>query len=103
MAFDGCPFKVIDLTAYTTQPFPTLGTSNFTAIASDCQIKVVKGRKNDLIATSGWSSYANYVVEVPTVETLDAALDEKASITYVDTAISNAIAAAITSELTTEV
>lgn len=74
MAFDGCPFKVIDLTAYTTQSFPTLGTSNFTAIASDCQIKVIKGRKDSLIATSGWSDYASYVVEVPTVETLDTAI-----------------------------
>lgn len=73
-AFISCPLTTIDLTAYTTQSFPTLGTSNFTAIASGCQIKVVKGRKNDLIATSGWSEYANYVVEVPTVETLDTAI-----------------------------
>ena len=72
-AFDGCPFKVIDLTAYTTQSFPTLGSNNFSNIASDCQIKVIKGRKNDLIATEGWSDYASYV-EVPTVETLDAEL-----------------------------
>lgn len=70
-AFYSCPLTTIDLTAYTTQSFPTLGTDNFTAIASNCQIKVVKGRKAALVATSGWSSYANYVVEVPTVETLD--------------------------------
>lgn len=75
-AFNGCPLKVIDLTAYTTQSFPTLEKNNFNSIASDCQIKVIKGRKNDLIATSGWSDYASYVVEVPTVETLDAALEQ---------------------------
>ena len=74
-AFYNCPLAIIDLTAYTTQSFPTLGTDNFNAIASDCQIKVVKGRKNDLIATSGWSSYANYVVEVPTIETVAAGLE----------------------------
>lgn len=73
-AFYNCPLTTIDLTAYTTQSFPTLGKNNFNAIASDCQIKVVKGRKNDLIATEGWSSYANYVVEAPTVETLDTAI-----------------------------
>ena len=71
-ALNGCPLTTIDLTAYTTQSFPTLGNSNFGAIASNCQIKVVKGRKAALVATSGWSGYANYVVEVPTVETLDA-------------------------------
>lgn len=74
-AFYNCPLNTIDLTAYTTQSFPTLGTDNFNDIASNCQIKVVKGRKNELISTSGWSSYANYVVEVPTVETLDARLE----------------------------
>lgn len=73
-AFISCPLTTIDLTAYTTQSFPTLGTNSFTASDSGCQIKVVKGRKNDLIATSGWSEYANYVVEVPTVETLDTAI-----------------------------
>ena len=72
--FNGCPLITIDLTAYTTQSFPTIDKYNFNAIASDCQIKVVKGRKNDLIATSGWSDYASYIVEVPTVETLDTAL-----------------------------
>ena len=75
-AFYNCPLTTIDLTAYTTQSFPTIGDSNFTAIASDCKIKVIKGRKNDLIATSGWSDYASYVVEVPTVETLDAELEQ---------------------------
>ena len=70
--FYSCPLTTIDLTAYTTQSFPTLGTDNFTDIASNCQIKVVKGRKNDLVATSGWNTYASYIVEVPTVETLDA-------------------------------
>ena len=74
-AFISCPLTTIDLTAYTTQSFPTLGTSNFGAIASNCQIKVVKGRKNDLIATSGWSNYASYIVEVPTVETLDTTIE----------------------------
>ena len=74
-AFISCPLTTIDLTAYTTQSFPTLGTNNFTAIASGCQIKVVKGRKDSLIATSGWSGYANYVVEVPTVETLDTTIE----------------------------
>lgn len=69
--FYNCPLETIDLTAYTTQSFPTLGTDNFTAIASNCQIKVIKGRKSALIATEGWSTYASYVVEVPTVETLD--------------------------------
>lgn len=71
-AFYGCPLNTIDLTAYATQSFPTIGDYNFGFISSDCQIKIAKGRKNDLIATSGWSNYANYVVEVPTVETLDA-------------------------------
>lgn len=75
-AFISCPLTTVDLTAYTTQSFPSLGNNNFTAIASDCQIKVVKGRKDSLIATSGWSSYANYVVEVPTVETLDTAITD---------------------------
>lgn len=74
--FYSCPLTTIDLTAYTTQSFPTLGTDNFTAIASNCQIKVVKGRKNDLVATSGWSTYASYIVEVPTVETLDTAITD---------------------------
>lgn len=74
--FYDCPLMTIDLTAYTTQSFPTIDKYNFNAIASDCQIKVIKGRKNDLIATSGWSDYASYVVEVPTVETLDAALEQ---------------------------
>lgn len=73
--FYNCPLETIDLTAYTTQSFPTLGTDNFTAIASNCQIKVIKGRKSALIATSGWSNYASYVVEVPTVETVDARLE----------------------------
>lgn len=73
-AFDGCPLRVIDLTAYTTQSFPTIDSLSIYSIASDCQIKVVKGRKAELISTSGWSSYANYVVEVPTVETLDTAI-----------------------------
>ena len=75
-AFEACPLEVIDLTAYMTQSFPTLGEPNFNAIASDCKIKVVKGRKAELIATSGWSDYASYVVEVPTVETLDAELTQ---------------------------
>ncbi len=74
--FYGCPLTTIDLTAYTTQSFPTLGMDNFDSIASDCQIKVVKGRKNDLVSTSGWSTYASYVVEVPTVETLDTAITD---------------------------
>lgn len=74
--FYDCPLITIDLTAYTTQSFPTIDKYNFNKIASDCQIKVVKGRKDDLIATSGWSNYASYVVEVPTVETLDAALEQ---------------------------
>lgn len=74
--FHDCPLITIDLTAYTTQSFPTIDKYNFNAIASDCQIKVVKGRKNDLIATSGWSDYASYVVEVPTVETLETALEQ---------------------------
>ena len=72
--FNRCLLTTIDLTAYTTQSFPPLSTYNFSGIASDCQIKVIKGRKNDLIATEGWSSYASYVVEVPTVETLDTAI-----------------------------
>ena len=75
-AFHDCPLITIDLTAYTTQSFPTIDKYNFNAIASGCQIKVIKGRKNDLIATSGWSDYASYVVEVPTVETLEAALEQ---------------------------
>lgn len=74
VAFSGCPLTAIDLTAYTTQSFPTIEDSTFNSIASNCQIKVIKGRKNDLIATKGWSSYASYVVEVPTVETLDTAI-----------------------------
>lgn len=75
-AFHGCPLITIDLTAYTTQSFPTIDESNFNAIASDCKIKVIKGRKAELIATSGWSDFASYVVEVPTVETLDTALTQ---------------------------
>lgn len=75
-AFHDCPLITIDLTAYTTQSFPTIDKYNFNAIASGCQIKVIKGRKNDLIATGGWSDYSSYVVEVPTVETLDAALEQ---------------------------
>ena len=74
-AFDGCPLRVIDLTAYTTQSFPTIDSLSIYSIASDCKIKVVKGRKNDLVATEGWSDYANYVVEVPTVETLDTTIE----------------------------
>lgn len=74
--FYNCPLTTIDLTAYTTQSFPTIDKYNFNAIAPDCQIKVIKGRKNDLIATSGWSDYASYIVEVPTVETLEAALEQ---------------------------
>ena len=75
-AFTSCPLTTIDLTAYTTQSFPTLASSNFDDIASNCQIKVIKGRKNDLISTSGWSTYASYIVEVPTVETLDTAITD---------------------------
>lgn len=77
-AFISCPLTTIDLTAYTTQSFPTLDTNNFNAITSDCQIKVVKGRKAELSAMTNWSAYASYIVEVPTVETVDAELSDKA-------------------------
>lgn len=75
-AFYRCPLKVIDLTAYTTQSFPTLDSNNFNSITSDCQIKVVKGRKSELVSMTNWSAYADHVVEVPTVETLQKEIDE---------------------------
>ena len=73
-AFFDCPLITIDLTAYTTPFFPTIDDMTFNSISPDGKIKVLKGFKNDLIATSGWSNYASYVVEVPTVETLDTAI-----------------------------
>ena len=75
-AFFDCPLITIDLTAYTTPFFPTIGDMTFNSISPDCQIKVIKGLKNDLVATSGWSTYASYIVEVPTVETLDTAITD---------------------------
>lgn len=76
-AFSDCPLETIDLTAYTTQSFPTLGAASFNSIAANCQIKVVKGRKAELAAMTNWSEYADHIVEVPTVETVDEALATK--------------------------
>ena len=76
-AFYDCPLETIDLIAYTTESFPALGADNFNSITSDCQIKVVKGRKSELAAMTNWSAYADHIVEVPTIETVDAALETK--------------------------
>lgn len=76
-AFYQAPLNIIDLTAYVTEPFPTLDSNNFNTIAADCQIKVVKGRKSELASMSNWSAYADHIVEVPTIETVDAALETK--------------------------
>ena len=75
LAFISCPLTTIDLTAYTTQSFPTIDGSTFNYIASNCQIKVIKGRKAELASMTNWSNLAGYIVEVPTIETVAAGLE----------------------------
>jgi len=41
---------------------PTLGSGCFTYIADDCKIIVPNSLYNDWVATSGWSSYASYII-----------------------------------------
>ena len=73
-AFQGSQITIIDLTAFTTESFPTIDANVFELGIGDV-IKVVKGRKNELANLStNWSAYADYIVEVPTVETVDAEL-----------------------------
>ena len=73
-AFQGSQITIIDLTAFTTESFPTIDANVFELGIGDV-IKVVKGRKNELANLStNWSAYADYIVEVPTVKTVDAEL-----------------------------
>ena len=62
-AFEGCGNCIeYDFSHCTT--VPTLGSSNFTGINQLCKIKVPLSLEDTWKATSGWSSYANYIVGV---------------------------------------
>ena len=75
-AFQGSPVTIIDLTAFITEPFPTIDADVFELGVGDV-IKVIKGRKSELASMTNWSAYVDYIVEVPTVETVDAELENK--------------------------
>ncbi len=77
-AFFNCQkLSIIDLTSFEKDsPFPALDNEAFYSCPIT-KIKVVKGRKAELASMTNWSAYASYIVEVPTVETVDAALATK--------------------------
>ena len=63
-AFQGSPVTIIDLTAFTTESFPTIDADVF-ELGVGGVIKVVKGRKNELANLStNWAKYGDYIVEV---------------------------------------
>ena len=63
-AFYGCTsLGTVDLSRFSSS-FPVVKTGAFNGHASAFQILVRAGRKSALLATSGWSQYASYVVEV---------------------------------------
>ena len=58
-AFSGC-YGIKEYHVKPTSP-PTLGTTPFTNIVSDCVIYVPSAKVNDYKGATGWSSYASYM------------------------------------------
>ena len=62
-AFSGC-YGMKEYHFERTTP-PTLGTTAFSNIQSDCIIYVPRGKLNDYESTTNWSDYASYMQEEP--------------------------------------
>ena len=54
--------RIIDLTEFITEPFPTIERGN--ALGGSCEVRVIKGRKADLLAMENWAEAENSIVEV---------------------------------------
>ena len=74
-AFYNTSLEFLDLTGFEGN-FPSIGTNLFSENSVPI-IKVKKGYKSELASMTNWSAYASYIVEVPTVETVDAELENK--------------------------
>lgn len=55
-------FKVIDLTDFVTEPFPSIDSGS--TLDGETVIKVARGRKEELANMTGWSEGADNIVEV---------------------------------------
>ena len=54
--------RIIDLTEFITEPFPTIERDN--ALWGSCEIRVIKGRKAELAAMENWADAEHCIVEI---------------------------------------